>query len=379
VRWWDGLGWTEHVALPEPEPEEEEVGYLAVARTERPVLADDGLLHPRSKDVVFAGAIRGSVTPLAERYKVRAESLMTLRGAQAAGAAAMTLLCWWIVLHAAPHGLGAVGGACLVLGVLIPLVTRALLRVQVRLEFWWHWCATRGLEILDPKADARRLPISIARSPLVGASEQRVVELLATRKLANQRTAFVGSLLRTTQPGGEEDPASTVRVDRLSFVVMPIPETAAARWAGASIRADHGAVRPIVQRATVGALLATGVPGALAHVAAAPDQDPRAVVALADGRLEQFLVEHPVDVDIVSDVLVVTRDGAPTEADPIDDLCRTALLLHELLVAEHELPVELEPVQAVAMPSDDEPVIDLTREGWSHDVSAAGEGYAEAA
>ena len=189
-------------------------------------------------------------------------------------------------------------------------------------------------------------------------------EHVARRRLADRREAIIGSLLRVVpdaDPG--EARYATPETVRLGFVVMPMPEVAADRWKGASIRADHHARRPPMHRAMLGPLVAASIPECRAHLAATADQDPGMLARLVDQRLELYLAEHPMDSDIVGDLLVVIRDGAPDDADTLDELCRDALLLHELLVAEHEIPTETTPL--VARPrNDDEPFIDLTREGW---------------
>jgi hypothetical protein len=366
--------------MPEEEESEPEVVYLEVARAAKAQLADDGLLHPRSREETFAGAPRGPVTPLAERRRPKLEALFSLRGAQVAGPAAIVLLCVWVAVRSVPHGGGAVPGAMLALAVLIPFVVRAVIHEQLRTEFWWQVAATRGFELRDPRPAARSLPIGVAASPLFGPLQERVVEHLLVRHLADRREAFLGTVARVVPTEVLGGAVETTDVHRFTFVAMPLHELAGARWPGASIRADHLAQRPLLHRAMLGPLMATGVAGAAAHVGAAATQDPRLLAALADARLEQFLAEHPADIDLVAGMLVVVRDGAAGDIESIEDLCRTALLVHELVVAEHEVPQVVKPEPVVAMPPEDEPVIDLTREGWSEGFSEGyGEGYAEAA
>ncbi len=201
------------------------------------------------------------------------------------------------------------------------------------------------------------MPRLLDRSPLIGGLANRHFEHVARRKLAG-REAIVGSLLRTAVA----ELGAQAAHFRTGIVVMTMPEQAASRWKGASIRADHSARRPIVMRAMLGGLIAPGFAECRAHLAATPEQDQRMLHLLVDARLDAYLAEHPMDVDIVGDLLVVTRDGAPDDMETLDELCRDALLLHELLVAQHELSVEADP--RGAMPPDAEPVIDLDRDGW---------------
>jgi hypothetical protein len=361
------VGWTEHVALPEPEPEVEQNPYL-VPRT--PEQVDDGLLHPHAREVVFSNATRGSVPSLAERSKITGESITGLRGIQVAGAAAFTLMCAFIAVHGLLGKAGWLPGIAAGVAVLLPFFVRAIIAVQLRNEFWWHWCASRGFEPGAGQGPGNLLPGNLNRSPLIGPMETRHVELAARRLLCG-REAIVGCLLRVMPPAEDADPKSTPTYYRTMFVVMPMPEVAAARWQGASIRADHHAQRPLSMRAMLGALAPSGVPDARSHVSAVEGQDPHLLHRLVDARLEQYLQEHPIDVDIVGELLVVTQDGEPCEADPLDDLCRSALLIHELLVAEHEVPEvveDLPPVDTVARPDGDQPVVDLSREGWGEQM-----------
>lgn len=364
VRWWDGVGWTEHVALPEPESEPEpepQPNLYLVPRTQQPERPDDGQLHPRTRDAAFANAARGPVTPLAERSRITSDSITSLRGLQVAGALAFTILCWYLAVRGILGDGSYRVGLFVWLGVLVPLLTRAVVQVQLRTEFWWQWCVSRGFDPGAADGPGRILPGGLNRSPLFGPLETRVIEQAARRRMCG-REAIVGCMLRLVPPTGEEDALATPGMHRASFVVMPIPEVAAARWVGASIRADHHARRPLLHRAMIGALVASGVPDARSHLTAAPGQDQQLLHRVVDARLEQYLQQRPMDVDIVEDLLVVTRDGAPADGDLLDELCRDALLLHELLVAEHELPVE-EP-EPVEVPDEEEPVIDLTRAGW---------------
>lgn len=366
VRWWDGMGWTEHVALPEPEPEEAEVFYLDAPRLEKPTLADDGLLHPRSKDVVFEGAPRGAVETPEQRARLTVEKLTSLEGAQLAGAAAVTLLCWFTaiqaILNPGGYGTGIKLGLGVSLGILIPLAVRILIRVQARTAFWYHWCASRGFEPGAADGPDRILPGLLDRSPLVGRLSDRTFERVARRRVVG-REAIVGSLLRRAELPPDAEFGEQPTFWRMGVAVMPMPEPAAARWKGASIRADHYAQRPILLRAMIGGLIAPGFAECRAHIATDPEQDQRMLQLLVDTRMDQYLAEHPMDVDIIGDLLVVTRDGAPDDMDSLDELVRDSLLLHELLVAEHEMPVVVDEPK-VAMPPDEEPVIDLTREGW---------------
>jgi hypothetical protein len=371
VRWWDGVGWTEHVALPEDDEADDGAGgategWIDVAAAATPVLQDDGRLRPRTKDVVFQGAPRGSV-PTPEERGLDRDSLIGLLGMQLLGVAVLTLTFAYVAitstLSPTGQGRGIVVGIALELGVLLPVLMRIVLRTQARTMFWLHWCASRGFEPGVAEGPGQILPKLIGRSPLLGRTEERVFEHVARRRLADRREAIIGCLLRVVpdaDPG--EARYATPRTVRIGFVVMPMPAIAADRWKGASIRADHGARRPPMHRAMLGPLVAASIPECRAHLAATPEQDPGMLARLVDERLEPYLAEHPMDIDIVGDLLVVTRDGAPDDADTLDELCRDALLLHELLVAEHEIPAEATPL--VAMPRDDEPVIDLTREGW---------------
>ncbi len=368
VRWWDGMGWTEHVALPEPEPEPEEaeVYYLDAPKLEKPTLADDGLLHPRSKDLVFEGSPRGAVETPAERARLTVEKLMGLEGAQLAGAVAVTLLCWFTaiqsILHPGGYGTGIKLGLGVSLGILIPLSIRILMKVQARTAFWYHWCASRGFEPGAADSPGKILPGLLDRSPLIGGLSDRTFEHVARRKVVGRET-IVGSLLRRAELPPDAEYGEQPTFWRMGIAVMPMPEAAAARWKGASIRADHYAQRPILLRAMIGGLIAPGFAECRAHLATNPEQDPRMLQLLVDTRMDQYLAERPMDVDIIGDLLVVTRDGAPDAMETLDELVRDTLLLHELLVAEHELPVVVEEPK-VAMPPSDEPVIDLTREGW---------------
>jgi hypothetical protein len=367
VRWSAGVGWTEHLSMPEPEPEVEVNPYLVPRVAEE---VDDGLLHPRSRELVFSDAPRGSVSSLAERSKITTDSLTSLRGMQVAGAAAFTLMCAFIAVHGVLGDGGLIPGVCAGLAVLVPFFTRAIIQVQLRNEFWWHWCATRGFDPAFGKDPGKLLPANLNRSPLIGSMETRVIEFAARRRLC-RREAVVGRLLRIMPPAEDIDPLTTPTYYRAMYVVMPMPEIAAARWVGASIRADHQAQRPLSLRAMLGALAPSGIADATSHLSIAEGQDPHLVQRVVDARLEQYLKEHPIDVDIVGDLLVVTQDGSPGEADPLDELCRSALLLHELLVAEHEVPEvddELEPVSAVAHPDDDQPVVDMSRGGWGEQL-----------
>jgi hypothetical protein len=365
VRWWDGAAWTEHVSLPEPEPEVAANPYL-VPRTAEQV--DDGLLHLHSRDVVFADAPRGAVQPLAERSKITQESLTSLRAVQVAGGLALSVMFLFIAVRGILHFGGWLAGASLVLGLLVPFALKAIVQVQLRNEFWWQWCFSRGFEAGVGEGPGGLLPKNLNRSPLLGSLDSRVVEL-AARRLLCRREAIIGCLLRTLPPAEDADPLSTPSLHRTTFVVMPIPEVAASRWAGASIRADHHARRPLSMRAMLGALAPSGVPGAAAHLSIVEGQDPHLLHRIVDARLEQVLVDHPIDVDFVEDLLVVTQDGEPTDGDSLDDLCRVALLLHELVVAEHEVPEpEVEEPAPFAVPDDDQPVVDLSRAGWGEQM-----------
>jgi hypothetical protein len=357
VRWWDGVGWTEHLGLPEAdEPDADAAGaddgWLAISIPKKPVREDDGLLHPRAKDVVFRGSPRGSVPTPGERGIDRDE-LLGLQGLQLLGAATLTLTCAWVAITStltpSGQGRGIVVGIAVGLGVFLPVLMRIVVRTRARTMFWLHWCASRGFEPGVADGPGRILPKRLGRSPLLGRTEEHVFEHVARRRLADRREAIIGSLLRVA-PDTDPDKARyvTPATVRFGFVVMLMPEIAADRWKGASIRADHHARRPPMHRAMLGPLVAASIPECRAHLAATAEQDPGMLARL---------------VDLVGDLLVVTRDGAPDDADTLDELCRDALLLHELLVAEHELPAETKPL--VAMPHEDEPVIDLTREGWS--------------
>ncbi len=336
-------------------------------RLEKPTLADDGMLHPRGKDIVFAGSPRGPVAPPAERTKPSKDELMGLLGAQLAGAAAVTLLAWWIAIQAILHPSGGWNGAeiggGIGFGILIPVAIIVLRSHGGRTSFWWHWCASRGFEPGAADGPGKVVPGLLDRSPLIGGLSGRHFEHVAVRKLAGEREAVVGSLLRLAALGADAEYGDLPEPWRIGVVIMPMPEQAANRWKGASIRADHYARRPIVMRAMLGGLIAPGFAECRAHIAAEPEQDQRALQALVDPRMNAYLADHPMDVDIVGDLLVVTRDGAPDDAETLDDLCRDALLLHELLVPAHELARPTEH-SSVAMPRDDEPVVDLTREGW---------------
>ncbi len=362
------MSWTEHVALPEPEPEPEEaeVYYLDAPRLEKPRLEDDGLLHPRPKDLVFEGSPRGAIDPPHERAKFDVERLMSLEGAQLAGAAAVTLLCWYFaiqsILHLGSSGSGLKFGIGVGFGLLIPVAARIIVQVQARKGFWYHWCASRGFEPGAAAGPGKILPGLLDRSPLIGGLADRTFEHVARRRIVG-REAIVGSLLRQADLPPDAEFGERPTQWRTGIVVRPMPEPAAARWKGASIRADHYAQRPILLRAMIGGLIAPGFAECRAHLAASPEQDQRLLQQLVDQRMDQYLAEHPMDVDIIGDLLVVSRDGAPDDMETLDELCRDALLLHELLVAEHEMPVVVEE-PTVAMPPDDEPVIDLDREGW---------------
>jgi hypothetical protein len=383
VRWWDGVAWTQHVALPEEEPEADVV-FLDVARAPIAQKIDDGELHPRARDDVFAGAVRGPIAPPRERLRINGSVLLSLQGAQLAGAAALTLLSWWIVvngfLHMGGMWTGVRVGVFAALGVLIPVTIRISRRAFARSEFWWHWCATRGFEPGAAEGPGRVLPKLLGRSPLLGATEGRVFEHVARRRIAG-REAAIGVLLRVLPLDGDPDtsPLSTRDTCRFAFMVMPMPEQAAARWKGASIRADHHATRPMHLRALLGALVPAAIPECRAHLASAPEQDPAMLQRLVDSRLERYLATHPLDVDIVDDLLVVTRDGDPYDHDLLDELARDTLVLHELLVAEHELPQVAEPESSIAMPPEDEPAIDPSREGWGEGNVDGDSQYREAA
>ena len=351
--------------MPEPEPEVAANPYM-VPREAGTV--DDGQLHPRPRDVAFAGAPRGSVLALPDRRRITKDSIGGLRTMQVGGAAAFTLLCWFIAVTGILGDGSWSVGACIVLGALVPVLTRAVIHAQLRCEFWDEWCLSRGFAGGAANGPGKLLPSNLNRSPLIGPLESRHFELVARRRMCG-REAVVGCILRVLPPADDLDPATTPTYHRAMFVVMPIPEIAAARWAGVSIRADHHARRPLLHRAMLGTLVASGVPDARAHVAAVAEQDQHVLHRLVDARLDQYLADHPMDVDIVGDLLVVTRDGAPEEADVLDELCRDALLLHEQLVAEHELPhVEEAPETVVAVPDEDRPVVDTEREGWGEQV-----------
>lgn len=370
VRWWDGIAWTEHVALPEPDPEPEpEIAYLDVARAPVAQKVDDGELHPRAREIVFEGAARGPVESPRERLRVSLDTLLSLQGAQLAGAFALTALSWWIVVTGVMHlggGMltGVKIGVFFALGVLVPVAARIARRAIAHSEFWWHWCASRGFEPGPAEGPGAVLPKLLARSPLLGDMHGRVFERAARRRTL-AREVTIGVLLRVlphTDP--DAHPLSTNDTSRVAFAVMPMPEQAAARWKGASIRADHLAARPLHLRAMLGALVPPAIPECRAHLTATPEQDPSMLQRLVSPRVERYLAAHPMDVDIIDDLLVVTRDGDPYDADLLDDLVRDTLVLHELLVAEHELPQEVAPEPSVAMPPENEPTIDLTREGW---------------
>lgn len=368
MRWWDGGGWTEHVALPEPEPEPEpQVAYLDVARAPRVQRPSDGELHPRGKGEVFAGALRGHVPTPTERLGITREGLASPEGLQLLGAGAVTLLCWWLAIRGfldpGGAGTGVRVGIAMSVGVLVPTIVRTMRHAQARSAFWWHWCASRGFEPGRATGAGRILPKLLSRSPLLGSTDDRVFEHVARRTLVG-REAIVGSMLRVLPRAADDDPAATRSTCRFGVVVMPMPEQAAARWQGASIRGDHGARRPLHLRAMLGALVASNVPDCRAHLAAAPGQDPSMLQRLVDASFERYLADHPMDVDVVGDLLVVTRDGDPFSEDLLDELCRDALVVHELLVAQHEVPRPAQDAVPAAVPQEDEPVIDLTRDGW---------------
>ena len=124
-------------------------------------------------------------------------------------------------------------------------------------------------------------------------------------------------------------------------------------------------------RAMLSALAPSNVPGAAAHLSVVEGQDPHLLHRVVDARLEQLLAEHPIDIDLVGDLLVVMEDGEPGECDRLDELCRVALLVHELVVAEHAVPeevVEEPPPSAVAMPDGDQPLVDRSRDGWGEQM-----------
>ncbi|MCW2924581.1 MAG: hypothetical protein JWM98_1985 [Thermoleophilia bacterium] len=373
------MGWTEHVSVPEPEVPEavDNVHYLPVAAVATAATrVDDGLLHPRAREEVFRGSPRGPVPPVADRIVPDRDDLIGLVGLQLLGAATYTLLSAWLAVQGLLHHGGWRVGLFLPMAVLLPLVVKAVLHTRARVGFWHHWCASRGFEPGSATEGGAMLPAGLDRSPLMGPSEERVVEFVGRRTL-HDREAFVGSLLRLApRSEGTDERAVPSGMWRASFVVMPLPEVVAARWPGASIRADHHANRPLPLRAMAGALVPNAAPEGRSHLAAAVEQDPHGLQRLVDPRLEQYLAERPMDIDIVGDLLVVVRDGAPGEDEAMDELCRDALVLHELLVAEHEVsqPVAAAPANAprVALPpeQDDEPVIDLTREGWTQAEAA---------
>lgn len=373
VRWWDGVAWTEHLALPDPEPEEAEVVYLDVARAPKPVRSDDGELHPRAKDIAFEGSLRGPVERPAQRLKLTKDALVSLQGAQLLGALAIFVLGATIAARStmdpSGHFGGIKAGLSLSIGVLALVAIRIIRRIQARHDFWLFWAATRGFEPGRAEGEGRILPGVLMRSPLLGPMEGRIFELVAKRRMVG-RDVVVGTMLRAldVDPSLDPDDAryATREAVRYAFAIAPMPEPAAARWKGASIRADHHAQRPLQLRSMLGPLTPAAIPECRAHLAAAPEQDPGMLQRLVDPRLERYIAEHPMDVDIVDELLVITREG---EGDPfcedfLDDLARDALLLHELLVAEHELPKQAEPEFEHAAPADDEPVVDRTREGW---------------
>lgn len=368
------MGWTEHVALPqaEPEPEPEpEVVYLDVARAPRPTLADDGELHPRAKDVAFSGAPRGPVEPPAERLRLDKDRLLGFEGIQLAGAAALTVMFAWIavtgILSIGDHGIlgSMLIGTSAALCVAIPVAMRVVRRIQARTEFWAFWCASRGYEPGHATGPGKILPELLSRSPLLGPLEGRAFEFVARRTMLERRESIVGIELRTLDSGPGTQPGDAPASCRFAFVVMPMPEQAAHRWQGASIRGDHHSTRPIMLRAMLGPLLPASIPDCRVHLAAGAEQDPAMLQRLVDARLDRYIAAHPMDIDMAGELLVVTRDcDDPLHEEFLDDLCRDALLIHELLVAEHELPTQATPEESVAMPLDDEPVVDRTREGW---------------
>jgi hypothetical protein len=378
VRWWDGACWTEHVAVPEPEPEPEpaNVVYLGAAHAPSVQNVDDGQLHPRPKDVAFEGSPRGPVETPAERLRLTPDSLLSLQGSQLLGAGALMLLCAWLVvegiLNPGGIGTGIRVGAAAVLGALVPIAIRVLRRHLARREFWLFWSASRGFEPERADGPGRFLPRLLSRSPLLGPEEGRVFEFLSSRRMLG-REAIVGTMLRMVEPDPTDDEIdederryATREVVRLAFALLAIPEPAAARWkAGASIRADHHATRPLALRSMLGPLVPSPLLECRAHLAAAPEQDPVLLQRLFDERLERYVAEHPMDIDIIDQLLVVTREGDPFCEHMLDELARDALLLHELLVAEHELPAATDDEPAPAfIPPQDEPVVDRTREGW---------------
>jgi hypothetical protein len=327
---------------------------------------DDGQLHLHPRDKVFADAPRGPVQPLAERSKITTESLTSARGIQVAGAGAFTLMFLFIALRGILDWGGWIAGTCLVLGLLLPFAMKAIVQTQLRGEFWLSWCFSRGFEVGVGEGPGGLLPKNLNRSPLIGPMESRVVEFAGRRKLFG-REAIAGCLLRTLPPAEDADPLSAPSVYRMTFVVMPMPKIAADRWEGASIRADHHARRPLSMRAMLSALAPSNVPGAAAHLSVVEGQDPHLLHRVVDARLEQLLAEHPIDIDLVGDLLVVMEDGEPGECDRLDELCRVALLV----VAEHEVPeevVEEPPPSAVAMPDGDQPLVDRSRDGWGEQM-----------
>ncbi|MCW2928176.1 MAG: hypothetical protein JWM86_2144 [Thermoleophilia bacterium] len=353
VRWWDGLGWTEHVAAGGDEGEHaddevEEVAYIEVARAAKVTLVDDGELHARPREQVFAGSLRGSVPTIAERLRLDADTLLGLRGIQLAGAAALTLFFGWLGTHGLlGDGGGSLPGLLIWMGAALPVATWLTMREQSRQEWWTHWCVSRGFTPGDARGSDSIVPTGLASAPLVGPAERCVVERIATRELCGRR-AVLATLLHLTPPVGVDpddavDARRTPVVHRTTCIALELSEAATARWPGACIRADHLARRPMALRSMLGALLPRpAVTGAHAHVSADPAQAHHLVTTLADDRLERYLAAHPLDADLVGGWLVVTRDGLLETNEDLEELCRDALVLHELVVPEHELPAARE-------------------------------------
>lgn len=330
-----------------------------MANAAQPIRAvvDDGRLHPRPKDAVFAGAPRGPVAAPDERQRIDRDTLLGLQGAQLLGAAAVTLLACWIVIRAVlAVEPGATLGVALVVAVLVPPTMRGIRRVQAESEFWHAWRGSRGFEHVESGPGPDRLPTQVTRSPLLGGAPGCVV-VHAARRTILERETFVGVALRMDASVGSDEPTP------LAFVVMPLPPVAATRWpAGASIRADHHASRSPAFRAMLGPITPAAFADCRAHLAAAPDQDPAPLQQLVDPGLDDYLAGHPIDADVVSGLLVVTRDGDPWRDEHLDELVRDSLVLHELLVPARELPVATMPASASA--PEPEPVVDRSREGW---------------
>lgn len=335
----------------------------------------DGELHPQPKDIVFLGSPRGFVEPPSQRLGYSLETFLSLQGAQFGGALALSLLCAYVVFRNMLHPSGLVGGiitgTALFLIVAIFLAVRTFRTRHAQKEFISSWSASRGFTLFSASSDQARLPSDLSRSPLIGPAKSHVFEHLVQRNLADRRAATLGILVRRVD-ADSDDPSSRYcafqshDAIRLALIAMALPSSIAARWAGASIRADHQSSSPPLHRAMVGPLVASTVANGYSHLAVCDGQDTNMLTQLYDERLDRYISTHPLDADIIGDLLVITRSGDPFRDDFLDDLVRDALVLHELLVPEHELLTENAQTPSVAHPEEhDAPTVDRSRQGWS--------------